>query len=139
MIKMAKIELDHNRIRRVNDVHDLSCLFFPQKAAHSLRASFIAILIEIKNNPDHKLADTAYIAREYGLTLPSVCKARSRMRKFGLIDYRDGYWQLSSRFHKALDTLSEKITNLGEPALTKEHIRKDRFMVELAKGVQHKS
>jgi len=113
---MAKIEVTPDKIRRITDLQELSYIFISQKSASLLRAAFIAILIEIKNSKDEKIQDTAYISEQYTIPNTIVCKARARMRKIGLIEYRDSYWKLSSRFTKSLENLRKKLEDLTLPA-----------------------
>ena len=133
---MPRIELNHNKIYRAHDLQEISYLFFPQKSANLLRASFIAIFIEIKNSRDQKLTDTAYIAGKYDLPLSSVCKARAKIRKIGLIELRGGLWGFSSRFRKSLGNLSDKIQSLIKSAHNNELKQKEIFLVNLAKGLK---
>ena len=131
---MTKVEFDHNKIYRAQDLHDISYLFFPQKLAKMLRASFIALFLEIKNSQNQKLSDTSYIAEKYVLPLSSICKARAKMRKIGLIDFRGGYWGFSSRFERSLRNLAKKTIRTQVRATSRQQREKELFLVELSKG-----
>lgn len=131
---MAKISLDYNKVYRAHDLSDLATLFFPQATAKQLRASFIALFVEIKNARGQKLSDTSYIADKYGLMQSSVCKTRAALRRVGLIEFRGGLWGFSSRFEKSLFNLLSKINSLKVPADSRKTREKENFFVALAKG-----
>jgi len=105
----VKIEIRPGRTYRITDPHQLSFMIFPHKNACLLRAAFIAIFFEIRNDPCQQLEKTEFIAEKHDIPLSTVCKARERMAKLGLIQKKDGYWQYSNRFFNALEDLIETI------------------------------
>ena len=80
-----------------------------------LRAAFIAIFFEIRNDRCQQLERTDFIAEKHDIPLSSVCKARERMVKLGLIKKKDGLWQYSNRFFHALEDLIETIDAFRMP------------------------
>ena len=131
---MTRIDIGFNKIHRAEDLYELSYLFFPQKSAKQLRASFIAIFIEIRNHDPQRIRDTAYLSTRYQIPMASICKARAKMRKLGLIELRSGLWRFSSRFCKSLENLARKIGNQIERPPYKEAAKKDLFLLDLAKA-----
>jgi hypothetical protein len=57
------------------------------------------------------------------------------MSRIGLIRKRDGYWIFSSVFGKTLKTLITKLEAHQMPAQTDQEETRERFYVEMAKGV----
>ena len=131
----AKIEMNKDKIYRISDPVQLSEIFFPSKNAHQRRAAFLAIFFEIKNAKDQKLETTDHIANTYGLSQSSVTKARTKMTRIGLIRKRDGHWIYSSIFGKTLKNLITKIGTYQIPAQTYQEKDRERFFIEMAKGV----
>ena len=131
----TKIEFNKDRIYRISDPIQLAEIFFPAKNAQHKRAAFLAIFFEIKNAKDQKLDTTDHIAKKYGLGQSSVTKARTKMTRIGLIRKRDGYWIYSSVFGKTLKNLITKIEAYQIPAQTNQEKDRERFYVEMAKGV----
>lgn len=131
----AKIELSPNRAYRITDPHQLSFIIFPHKNACMLRAAFIAIFFEIRNDPYQQLEKTEFIAEKHEISLSAVCKARDKMVKLGLIQKKDGYWQYSNRFFNALEDLIETIDAYRIP--TSPKTRDDVFsFVNVAKNLK---
>ena len=131
----TKIEINKDRIYRISDPIQLAEIFFPAKNAHQKRAAFLAIFFEIKNAKDQKLNTTDHIAKKYGLGQSSVTKARTKMTRIGLIRKRDGYWIYSSVFGKTLKNLITKIEAYQIPAQNDQEKDRERFFIEMAKGV----
>ena len=131
-----RVEGNPNKIYAISDLEDLSRVFFPQKQAHSLRAGFIAIFIELKNAENQKLQSTDYIADKYNLSQSTLTKARTKMSRLGLIQYRMGYWQFSNRFFRSWEVLKEKWEGFKVPSQSRVQVEKEKFMVEIAKGVK---
>ena len=131
---MAKIDVTPDKIRRITDLQELSYIFIPQISGSMLRAAFIALIIEIKNHKDEKILNTNYIEEKYDIPGASICKARARMRKIGLIEYRDSYWKLSSRFIKALDNLGSKLGDLTLPTGSKMQRDKESKLIDYEKA-----
>ena len=131
----TKIEFNKDRIYRISDPIQLAEIFFPAKNAQHKRAAFLAIFFEIKNAKDQKLDTTDHIAKKYGLGQSSVTKARTKMTRIGLIRKRDGYWIYSSVFGKTLKNLITKIEAYQIPAKADQEKDRERFFIEMAKGV----
>ena len=131
---MSRIDVGYNKIFRSVDLYELSFLFFPQKSAKMLRASFIAIFIELKGSNPQAITDTGFLAHKYQIPLSSLCKARTKLRKLGLIETRNGLWRFSSRFSKSLMLLSEKIDHQKKQSPHPKGLQKDLFLLDLAKA-----
>jgi len=131
----TKIEVNKDKIYRISDPIQLAEIFFPSKNAHQKRAAFLAMFFEIKNTKDQKLDSTDHIANKYGIGQSSVTKARAKMSRIGLIRKRDGYWIFSSVFGKTLKNLITKLEGHQMPAQTDQEKKRERFYVEMAKGV----
>jgi len=112
----TKIDLNHNKIARIQGLDELTVLFFPGNRNH--RKIFLAIFIELKYAPHGFLATLTPLCEKYGFSKRSMETVRSKMRRMGIIDhvsrfnkaygYREG-WVFSSRFKRALILLSELI------------------------------
>jgi len=131
----TKIEINKDKVYRISDPIQLAEIFFPAKNAYHKRAAFLAIFFEIKNTKDQKLDTTDHIAKKYSLGQSSVTKARTKMTRIGLIRKRNGYWIYSSVFEKTLKILLSKIETYQIPSQTKQEEDRERFFIEMAKGV----
>ena len=132
----AKIEINKDKIYRISDPVQLAEIFFPSKNAHQRRAAFLAILFEIKNSPNQRLDTTDHIAKKYALSQSALTKARTKMTRIGLIRKRGGYWIFSTVFARTLENLVKKIEAHQAPAQTKDERDREKFFVEMAKGMQ---
>jgi len=109
----TKIELNHNKIARIQGLDELSGTFFPGNRNH--QKIFLAIFIEIKYAPGEFLPTLAPLCEKYGFTPRSLETVRSKMRRMGLIDhvsrfnkahgYHEG-WVFSNRLTWSLNRLS---------------------------------
>ena len=110
----TKIELNCNKISRVQGLDELAKLLFPGNKNH--QRVFLAIFIELKYAPGEFIPNFKSLCDKYEFTPRMLETVRSKMRRMGIIDhvsrfnkaygYREG-WVFSSRFSRALSRLSE--------------------------------
>ena len=110
----TKIELNHNRIARIQGLDELAGLLFPGNKTH--QKVFLAIFIELKYAPDQFLPHLSPLCDKYDITARMLETVRSKMRRMGMIDhvsrfnkahgYREG-WVFSGRFGRSLLYLAE--------------------------------
>ena len=133
----TKIEFNHNKIARIQDLSDLARLLFPGNRNH--QKIFLAIFIELKYSEDQFLPTLAPLCQKYDFSPRMLETVRSKMRRMGLIDhvsrfnkrysYREG-WVFSSRFNRSLGRISDfqsgiiKLTNDAQE-------RKERHLYHL--------
>jgi len=132
----TKIELNHNKIARIQGLDELAGILFPGNKSH--QKIFLAIFIELKYAPGEFLRSLTPLCDKYGFTARMLETVRSKMRRMGLIDhvsrfnkaygYREG-WVFSKRFSGALKRLTELIQDFKErkDSLQKQKDR-DLFM-----------
>lgn len=128
----TKIELNHNKIARIQGLDELAGILFPGNRNH--QKIFLAIFIELKYAEGEFLPNLTHLCEEYGITLRTLETVRSKMRRMGLIDhvsrfnrahgYREG-WVFSSRFSGALKRVAHLIEALRDRKDTLQE-RKDR-------------
>jgi hypothetical protein len=112
----TKIELNHNKIARIQGLDELAKILFPGNKNH--QKVFLSIYIELKYAPDEFLLSLTPLCDKYGFTPRMLETVRSKMRRMGIIDhvsrfnnayaYREG-WIFSNRFSRSLDRLTELI------------------------------
>jgi hypothetical protein len=112
-IPSTKIELNCNKITRIQGLDELSNLLFPRNKNH--QKIFLAIFIELKYAPLGFLPFLLPLCDKYDFTPRMLETVRSKMRRMGIIDhvsrfnkkygYREG-WIFSSRFSRALTALA---------------------------------
>ncbi len=117
----TKIELSHNRIRRLTDLSDLAEVLFPGN--RNQQHAFLVVWLALKWADQHIVPNLMDAAREHGVSRRTLERVRAKMRWLGLIDhvsrfnaghgYREG-WVLSSRFERGLRLLAEKVANLKD-------------------------
>ena len=117
----TKIELSHNRIRRLADLSDLAEILFPGN--RNQQHAFLVVWLALKWAHQHIVPNLMDAAREHGVSRRTVERVRAKMRRLGLIDhvsrfnashgYREG-WVLSSRFERSLSLLGEKVAALRD-------------------------
>ena len=110
----TKIELNHNKIARIQDLDELAKILFPGNRNH--QKIFLVIFIELKFAPREFLPSLKPLCDKYKFTLRMLETVRSKMRRMGIIDhvsrfnntygYREG-WVFSNRFSRSLTRLSE--------------------------------
>ena len=108
----TKIELNHNKIARIQGLDELAIILFPGNRMH--QKIFLTIFIELKYAPDEFLPVLKPLCHTYGFTSRTLETVRSKMRRMGIIDhvsrfnmtygYREG-WVFSRRFAGALKRL----------------------------------
>ena len=131
----VKIEICVSRAKRITDPHQLSWVFFPHRDACMLRAAFIAIFFEIRNDRCQQIENLDFISKTHDIPLSSICKARERMKSVGLIEKKGGFWQYSNRFFNAIEDLVDTIDAYKIPVDSKT--KEDVFqMINIAKGMK---
>ena len=131
-IPNTKIELNCNKIARINDLDELAKVLFPGNMNH--QKIFLAVFIELKYAPDQFLPNLSPLCDKYAFSIRMLETVRSKMRRMGMIDhvsrfnkrygYREG-WVFSSRFGRTLDRLISLIQDLKERKSTLQE-QKDR-------------
>ena len=117
----AKIDLNHNKIARIQDLDELATVLFPGNRNH--QRCFLAVWVELKWAPDQFLPTLEPVADKYGISHRSLETVRAKMRRLGLIDhvsrfgqkhgYREG-WVFSNKFSQALQSLAFLTKSLME-------------------------
>jgi len=128
----TKIELNHNRIARIQGLDELAGILFPGNRNH--QKIFLAIFIEIKYAEGEFLPSLTHLCEKYGFTARTLETVRSKMRRMGIIDhvsrfnkthgYREG-WVFSNRFSGGLKRLIELIQGFRDRKDSLQE-RKDR-------------
>ena len=128
----TKIELNHNKIARIQGLDELAALLFP--GSRDQQKIFLAIFIELKYSKDQFLPSLRPLCDKYGFTTRSLETVRSKARRLGVIEhisrfskthgYRDG-WFFSSRFSHSLARLSALAEGFKESRNALQE-RKDR-------------
>ena len=108
----TKIEFNHNKIARIQDLSDLARMLFPGNRSH--QKVFLAIFIELKYAEGQFLPTLAPLCRKYDFSPRMLETVRAKMRRMGLIDHvsrfnrkhgnREG-WVFSSRLLNGLRLL----------------------------------
>ena len=117
----TKIDLNHNKVARIQDIDELAGILFPGNRNH--QKSFLALWVELKWAPDQFLPTLEPVADKYGISHRSLETVRAKMRRLGLIDhvsrfgqkhgYREG-WVFSNKFGKALRRLADLTESVRE-------------------------
>ena len=112
----TKIELNHNRIARIQGLDELAGILFPGNRNH--QKIFLAIFIELKYAEGEFLPRLTHLCEKYGFTPRTLETVRSKMRRMGILDlvsrfnkahgYREG-WIFSNRFSRSLVHLTALI------------------------------
>jgi len=112
----TKIELNYNKINRIQGLDELAGVLFPGKRNH--RKVFLAVFIELKYSPGEFLPSMTPLCGKYGFSPRLLETVRSKMRRMGIIDhvsrfnkaygYREG-WIFSNRFSASLIRLTDLI------------------------------
>ncbi len=110
----TKIELNHNRIARMEGLDEFAHVLFPRNRNH--QRVFLAVFIELKYAKDGFLSTLAPLAEKYDFSERILETVRSKLRRLGIIDhvsrfnkrcgYREG-WVFSNRFARSLEKLAE--------------------------------
>ena len=131
-----KIELNYNKIARIQGLDELSKILFPDNKNH--QKIFLAIFIELKYAPQEFLPSLRPLCDKYGFTSRMLETVRSKMRRMGIINhvsrfnkahgYREG-WVFSNRFSRALTHLAELIQDFrNRKDALQEQKDRDLFM-----------
>ena len=117
----TKIELNHNKIGRIQGLDEFAKLLFPGNQNH--QKVFLAIFIELKYAPQQYLPYLNTLCDRYGFSERMLETVRSKMRRMGIIDhvsrfnkacgYREG-WVFSNRFSRSLNRLAELSKDFNE-------------------------
>lgn len=117
----TKIDLNHNRISRIEGLDELAKALFPGNKNH--QRTFIAIFVELKWSDGQFLSALEPIADKHNISHRTLETVRAKMRRLGLIDhvsrfnksygYREG-WVFSKRFERSLKRLGELIQYIRE-------------------------
>lgn len=128
----TKIELNHNKIAKIQGLDELAKILFPGNRSH--QEVFIAVFIELKYATGEFLPSLSSLPNKYGFSSRMLETVRSKMRRMGIIDhvsrfnkaygYREG-WIFSNRFSKSLNSLSALISGFKERKDSLQE-RKDR-------------
>jgi len=128
----TKIELNHNKIARIQGLDELAQLLFPGNRNH--QKVFLAVFIELKYTPQEFLPYLRPLCDKYGFSPRMLETVRSKMRRMGLIDhvsrfnkaygYREG-WIFSNRFSLTLVRFAELTKRFRERKEALQE-RKDR-------------
>ena len=137
MLPSTKVDLNHNKIMRVEALDELAAVLFPGNRNH--QRIFVAVFVELKWADGQFLTALEPVALKYGFSHRSLETVRAKTRRLGLIDhvsrfnkkhgYREG-WILSGRFAKGLGQLIVLSRRLRE-ASRSERQPKDRDIVRL--------
>jgi hypothetical protein len=115
-IPSTKIEVNYNKIQRMNGLDDLARILFPGNKNH--QKVFLAVFIEIKYSPRGFIPTLLPLCDKYKFSPRMLETVRSKMRRMGIIDHvcrfnkRTGYkegWTFSHRFSQSLVILIESI------------------------------
>ena len=119
MTPSTKIELNHSKIVKLEDLDELAKVLLPGNKSHQV--AFLAIFVELKWAPEQFLSTLEHIADKHNISRRTLETVRAKMRRLGIIDhvsrfnqktgYREG-WVFSGRFEKGLEHLSERVQNL---------------------------
>ena len=113
-VPSTKIDLNHNRVGRIQGLDELAGVLFPGNKNH--QKVFLAIFIELKYAKAQFLPNLTPLCDNYGFTPRMLETVRSKMRRMGIIDhvsrfnktygYREG-WGFSNRFTRSLKRMAE--------------------------------
>ncbi len=121
MLASTKIDVNHSRITRIQDLDELAVVFFPGNKRH--QKVFLAVFIELKWAEGQFVPVLEPIADKFGVSRRALETVRAKMRRLGLIDHvsrfgqkygcREG-WVFSNKFAKALRRLADLAESLRE-------------------------
>jgi len=117
----TKIELNFNRIARIEGLDELAQVLFPKNKLH--QCIFLAVFVELKYAESEFLPNLSSLTKKYSFSERTLETVRSKMRRMGIIDhvsrfnkkygYREG-WVFSNRFARSLQTLSVLLQKLRQ-------------------------
>lgn len=134
-MQSAKIESSRSRLYKVSDPVQLAKIFFPMKSAKQKRASFLAIMYEIRNASLQKARPSKLnkIPKKYDLNETCYFEARAKMQRMGLIAKYTGYWTFSNRFENAWIDFFKKLEAIRYPAADSTERGNEFIFIENAK------
>ena len=122
MTASTKIDLNHNKIARMEGLDELARALFPGNKRH--QRVFLAIFVEIKWASGQFLPVLEPIADKHNISHRTLETVRAKMRRLGLIDhvsrfnkrygYREG-WVFSRRFERSLTRLEDLFARHRKP------------------------
>jgi hypothetical protein len=128
----TKIDMNHNRIARLQGLDDVARVLFPGNKTH--QRMFLAIFVDLKWTKDQFLPALDPIADREGISHRTLETVRAKMRRLGIIDhvsrfnpkrgYREG-WVFSARFERSVRTLLDQIA-FARASLGPNQEKKDR-------------
>ena len=131
----TKIDMNHSRIARIQDLDELAAVLFPGNKNH--QKTFLAVFVELKWSHDQFLPALEPIADKHGISHRTLETVRAKMRRLGLIDhvsrfnqrygYREG-WVFSNRFSRTLERLAGLYERLRDKRGARQE-EKDRVMI----------
>ena len=135
-IANTKVELNCNKIARIQGLDELAQVLFPGNPNH--QKIFLAIYIELKYSTSEFLPSLLPLCDRYDFTPRMLETVRSKMRRMGMIDhvsrfnkaygYRDG-WVFSNRFSSTLTRLADLPKRFRERKdATQERKDRDLFL-----------
>lgn len=133
----TRVEFAFNKIARIADASDLAELLFPGN--RNQQHAFLVIWFSLKRDTSGLVPNLNEPAQQYGISRRTLERARSKLRRLGLIDHvsrfnaRHGYregWVLSTRFEHSLRQLADKVTDLR--SVENGSREKDELLLQLA-------
>lgn len=119
------------------DLADLAELLFPGN--RNQKHAFLAVWISLKWAEHRMVPNLSEAAREHGVSRRTFERARSKMRRLGLIERvsrfsprlagREG-WVLSTRFERSLEQLAGKVADFRDAGASSKE--KDLLLLQLA-------
>lgn len=125
-----------DRIYKANDPLKLAMIFFPQKTAKIKRAAFLAIYFELRNAKDKKLETLNFIPLKYKISHSVFVKARSKMKRIGLINRYSGMWTFSEAFENSMARLCENLRILQTASKDRHDETLENIYIETAKSLE---
>lgn len=138
-----RIMINPGKIQRSKDLFDLSMIHFPQKNAKQMRTAFRIIWNTIRFSQNQRIIWIEVqnflneLKHDHGIYIDvnqaTLCKARKRMRKAGIIEYRNYHWKFSTKFTKSIEHLKLLHSDLQIAIDSKAEIDKEMhaFLYEL--------
>ena len=114
MTPSTKVDLNCNKIARIEGLDELAKVLFPGNKNH--QSTFLFIFVDLKWSTGQLLPALEPIADRHGISHRTLQTVRAKMRRLGIVDhvsrfnrkhgYREG-WVFSKRFDQSLIRLSE--------------------------------
>ncbi len=132
MTPNTKIDLNSNKLARMEGLDDLARVLFPGN--RNQQRVFLAIFVELKWAPGQFVSALESVADRHGISRRTLETVRAKMRRLGIIEHvsrfnkRHGYregWVFSRRLERTLVNFSEAVARLRQPGAPQQE-RKDR-------------